>query len=732
MEPNQCERSESLVFDKGRSGTLDSLSLERAVSRSSQISESCGVSRATKRGFRSWTSFQNSYELVGIGEENDRRCLHNHMLHQMEAKKSNRFVCDFCRRKIVQGELFWSCERCVWDVCQACYAKGARFKAGSEIELIQPFHHYRRHTSGIIQEVIDDSEGRHQQLLVTLRHEDSPSEERLQREDFSKIRVIEKSQLNVRLVVGVCLIVAFFLYGILDHHRLSRLISRLVHWCRTIGMWSALILFLVSSVLPVIMLPVFPVMALSGPLFTKLNDGEAVTGGAIAFGVVFSGLWVGSVLAFALGKTLLNDYARKASKHSRVLRRLNRIIDGAGVKIVFMARSLPILPAEVFDYACAMTTLAVHEYAIGCLGSAVPVAFWTFSTAQASDLTSPKRSQATHLALIIINVGCLALLTVLLVGVIQKHEQEHAEEDETIQIAWNTGWKDPKTEILQVLRFHQLDPHKEGRDFTIRDCNNKLLQLGGVLSIGSFLIRKWDDTSEVSEELFPLKVHIHKEAPLVNELLEPASTMIKYARDRLGSQSEPLGPTGSTSLRYQRIDTLPEVHPSPSESLQNSRILLPQGHPMRWLLLPWLLLLLPFIVGSSLGPFALLGGAALTLASIACLSFLIAVLIVIVQRRCIHCTRRWRRLWRLRMLQRRPKQIATAFGDSGPCCICLGESDSRDSLIALLPCRHALHAECYASWVSADAYPSSNLICPVCRCGAEAIGKLSSSASEEA
>ncbi|CAE7394704.1 unnamed protein product [Symbiodinium necroappetens] len=437
-------------------------------------------------GFRSWTSFQNSYELVGIGEENDRRCLHNHMLHQMEAKKSNRFVCDFCRRKIVQGELFWSCERCVWDVCQACYAKGARFKAGSEIELIQPFHHYRRHTSGIIQEVIDDSEGRHQQLLVTLRHEDSPSEERLQREDFSKIRVIEKSQLNVRLVVGVCLIVAFFLYGILDHHRLSRLISRLVHWCRTIGMWSALILFLVSSVLPVIMLPVFPVMALSGPLFTKLNDGEAVTGGAIAFGVVFSGLWVGSVLAFALGKTLLNDYARKASKHSRVLRRLNR------VKIVFMARSLPILPAEVFDYACAMTTLAVHEYAIGCLGSAVPVAFWTFSTAQASDLTSPKRSQATHLALIIINVGCLALLTVLLVGVIQKHEQEHAEEDETIQIAWNTGWKDPKTEILQVLRFHQLDPHKEGRDFTIRDCNNKLLQLGGVLSIGSFLIRKWD------------------------------------------------------------------------------------------------------------------------------------------------------------------------------------------------------------------------------------------------
>ncbi|CAE7251518.1 unnamed protein product [Symbiodinium natans] len=542
------EHSECLIFDdKARSGTLDSLGLDRTArsgtldslglerSVSSQVSESGGVVHA-KRGFRSWNSFQNSYELVGIGEENDRRCLHNHLLHQMEAKKSHRFVCDFCRRKVTAGELFWSCERCVWDVCQTCYAKGARFKEGSEVELIQPFRGYQRNTHGLIREVIDDSEGKHQTLVVTLLIRESPADEILHREDFSKIRVLESGKLNIRLVIGVCLIVAFFLYGILDHRRISRLMSRLVHWCRKIGMWSALILFVVSSVLPVIMLPVFPVMALSGPLFTKLNDGEAITGGAIAFGVVFSGLWVGSVLAFALGKTLLHDYARKASKHSRVLRRLNSHSAAVGVKIVFMARSLPILPAEVFDYACAMTSLAVHEYAIGCLGSAVPVAFWTFSTAQATDLTSPKRSQATHLALIILNVGCLALLTILLVGVIQKHEQEHAEDDETIHISWNSAWKDPQTEITQVLRSHQLDPQKEGRDFTIRDCNNKLLQLGvGAASFGSFLIRKWDHKSEVSQELFPLKVHIHKEAPLVNDFLEPASTMIKYARDRFSA-----------------------------------------------------------------------------------------------------------------------------------------------------------------------------------------------------
>ncbi|CAK8988328.1 unnamed protein product [Durusdinium trenchii] len=91
-----------------------------------------------------------------------------------------------------------------------------------------------------------------------------------------------------------------------------------------------------------------------------------------------------------------------------------------------------------------------------------------------------------------------------------------------------------------------------------------------------------------------------------------------------------------------------QVQQSARESLQNSsRLLLEKGHPLRWLLVPWVLLLLPLIVGSAMGPMALLGGAALTLASIACLSFLIAIVIVIVQRRCLHCTRRWRRLYRL-------------------------------------------------------------------------------------
>mmetsp|Transcript_83017 Transcript_83017/g.231750 ORF Transcript_83017/g.231750 Transcript_83017/m.231750 type:complete len:469 (+) Transcript_83017:73-1479(+) len=149
------------------------------------------------------------------------------------------------------------------------------------------------------------------------------------------------------------------------------------------------------------------------------------------------------------------------------------------------------------------------------------------------------------------------------------------------------------------------------------------------------------------------------------------------------------------------------------------------GHsPLRWLLLPWIVMLMPFILGLSLGPAALVGGACLTLASFASLAFLLAILIVMLQRRCSHCTRRWRRLWRLRKLSRWPAQVDVAFGQHGPCCICLGEPTPSEALIALLPCRHALHIDCYKNWVRADSYPSHDLICPLCRRRAEAIGKL--------
>lgn len=125
-----------------------------------------------------------------------------------------------------------------------------------------------------------------------------------------------------------------------------------------------------------------------------------------------------------------------------------------------------------------------------------------------------------------------------------------------------------------------------------------------------------------------------------------------------------------------------------------------------WLLLPWPLLLIPTLVYSVARPLSLI------------MSLCIA--------RMARSVRRMRRLWRLRRLLRRVEDVDCIFGEGEPCCICFGDDSDGgcEAIIALLPCRHALHEACYRSWVVTDSYPSLDLICPLCRCHVTAVGKL--------
>jgi len=122
-----------------------------------------------------------------------------------------------------------------------------------------------------------------------------------------------------------------------------------------------------------------------------------------------------------------------------------------------------------------------------------------------------------------------------------------------------------------------------------------------------------------------------------------------------------------------------------------------------WLMLPWPVLLMPLALWSMARPAVAAWGAFF--------------------RRCAHRARRRHRAWRLRSLVQRAGRVVGAFGQGDPCCICLGES-GQEGMIALLPCRHSLHDCCYRSWISTDSYPSRELICPLCRRRAEAVGKL--------
>merc|ERR1719282_1191020 len=124
------------------------------------------------------------------------------------------------------------------------------------------------------------------------------------------------------------------------------------------------------------------------------------------------------------------------------------MIETDGWRIVFLVRMSPLLPAEVFNYACSVTPLTTYEYGLGCLGSIVPVAFWVIGAAQSSEMVrtssdnTGRHSRKKDIILISMNVVCLGMLILVLYFAYRKYRikmEEHI--DKTIKDCDTPGAK---------------------------------------------------------------------------------------------------------------------------------------------------------------------------------------------------------------------------------------------------------------------------------------------------
>lgn len=360
-------------------------------------------------------------------------------------------TCDVCQSPIRGGEDYWRCSECAWEKCISCHEDGTCLPINKYIKVTARFEATTEHgvwkiEAGVIGKILSTSEAEAEVLFSY--HLCRQATCTVSSDCYHHLSCVDTPKPRTKLIVGALSITILFLFGIFSGERISLMLKHFIHLCRSLGWWAPVLMYVVSSILPVIMLPVFPMMALSGPLFTKMYGNNALVGGTVAFVSVFCGLWTGSVIAFALGKTLFKDFAVKASEESLYLQKLNNIIDSGGTKIVLMARSLPILPAEVFDYACALTTLTVGQYAIGCLGSAVPVAFWTYSSAQAAVAADDKTENGArdHMILIGINICMLVLLSALIVYIMKQQDKTM----HTDVIGNNPEWAELETMAHQI------------------------------------------------------------------------------------------------------------------------------------------------------------------------------------------------------------------------------------------------------------------------------------------
>lgn len=233
-----------------------------------------------------------------------------------------------------------------------------------------------------------------------------------------------------RKAVSICTLSALVIGGAVCHTEVSQMLNLFAEWCGKLGWAGPVILGLLVSLLQLLMLPTFPLMVAAGVIFPRLFG--AMVGQGVGIAAVFGGMWLGSMLAFYLGRKCLKTWAERELQKFEWMNVINAMIEDQGWWVVLLARASPLMPAEIFNYACSLTSLSLGGYAIGCLGSLVPTSIWVCSTASAATAANAAQEDnesngekatniSEHLAFLGINLIFLAALSLILYLAVQRY-----------------------------------------------------------------------------------------------------------------------------------------------------------------------------------------------------------------------------------------------------------------------------------------------------------------------
>jgi len=215
-----------------------------------------------------------------------------------------------------------------------------------------------------------------------------------------------------KMFVFVGILSTFVIIAALHAERIEQVMSAFVIWCETLGYGAAILICLATFVASLAMIPCFPLMLASGGLFANMYG--PVAGIFVGTVSVFIGLWTGSVAAFVLGRYVFADFAASAAQENQLMPVVSGMISMQGRRIVFLARMTPIIPGEIFNYACsAIPTLSVCDYSIGCIGSILPVSVWVGAGAQAESVAEGS-TRKDHRSSIIMGLNVVGMAVLVL------------------------------------------------------------------------------------------------------------------------------------------------------------------------------------------------------------------------------------------------------------------------------------------------------------------------------
>jgi len=205
---------------------------------------------------------------------------------------------------------------------------------------------------------------KNEDVNVAERSSVNPTNENITESEENKKNKIIKIILLI-ILVGIIIYIALD-YSLSGLGHVNTILVGFLEWVEKNPGLGALAFAGVYVITTILFIPGSLLTLGAGLVFGRaLGIGYGVLVGSIA---VFAGASLGAVLAFLLGRYVLQDTAQKLFDKFNVLKAVDKAIEKEGLKLVILLRLSPIIPFSAFNYVMGLTRVNLKHYSLGCIG----------------------------------------------------------------------------------------------------------------------------------------------------------------------------------------------------------------------------------------------------------------------------------------------------------------------------------------------------------------------------
>jgi uncharacterized membrane protein YdjX (TVP38/TMEM64 family) len=223
-----------------------------------------------------------------------------------------------------------------------------------------------------------------------------------------------------RELVAVGMVIAIGMFAFAHETLFIETWSRCIRSCSELGVYATVVIVFLCILSTCIGFPVDFFLVWSGAFFE--SEYGPITGAVVGIFSCCTGVYIGCLVAFCLGRTLLKPKIEAYMDEYEFLRVMNAIIEHDGWKFAFIMRLSPLIPNEPLNYACSLTSMSFKHMAMSSFGSLPKSAYEVWLSAQAADsLSSENSGELNWQFTVALNVVILLLMVLWCIVAMKKY-----------------------------------------------------------------------------------------------------------------------------------------------------------------------------------------------------------------------------------------------------------------------------------------------------------------------